>query len=61
MGLISVSEMDTEHLKNALLKALRLYYVRANFKDMTLTQFFEAVDNPMDGEIEMLSKELTQR
>lgn len=61
MGLMHVSDMDTEHLKNALLKAFRTYYNRDNFKDMNLEQFFKAIDKPSDSEIDMLYSELLKR
>ena len=62
-GVIKVTEMATEHLRNALLKQLRNYYTRENFKDITDADFFKYLEDPdiYNSEIKMLYSELSDR
>jgi len=63
MGPIAIEEMDTEHIKNALLKKLRVYFERANFKDLDDDVFMKRVNDPdiYDDDIDMLYSELQER
>lgn len=62
-GVIKVTDMATEHLRNALLKQLRNYFTRENFKDVTDSNFFKHLEDPdfYNSEIKMLYTELSER
>lgn len=62
-GPIKVNNMSIEHLRYALLKQLRNYYAKENFKDLKDFDFIKHLEDPklQDSEIDMLYKELIKR
>lgn len=62
-GTINISDMHINHVRNALLKQLRLYFTRSNFEELSMNDFVQHLEHPEDyhSEINMLYRELMKR